>query len=121
MSPFRPVLYLKDTCPHCLKLRIFLLESGLLGRFDQRIFAQGDDAEAAIREELGQQFENVTFPAVQYAPDVYMKESDAIIEHYGEEAGIARCDLPVFTAYAGGLLPRYMDARRELRTFMQLG
>lgn len=114
-NDFRPVLYLKATCPHCLKLRIFLLEADLLDRFEQRIFAAGDENEAAIRAELAPHFEKVTFPTVQYAPGKYMNDSDAIIAHYAEAETIDRADLPIFGTYAGSVLPNYMAVRKELR------
>jgi hypothetical protein len=112
--PFWPILYLKDTCPHCLKLRLFLLEAGLLDGFEQRISTQGNEVERAIREELAPHFDKVTFPTVQHAPGGYMQDSDAIIAHYGCEAGIDPAALGVFTAYARFVLPKYMEARRKL-------
>ncbi len=118
-STFRPVLYLKATCPHCLKLRIFLLEAELLDQFEQRVFAAGDDNEAEIREELAPHFEKVTFPTVQYAPGKYMNDSDAIIAHYAEAETIDRADLPIFGTYANSVLPNYMAARKELRALKQ--
>ncbi|WP_395390984.1 glutathione S-transferase N-terminal domain-containing protein [Novosphingobium sp. BL-8A] len=114
-NTFRPVLYLKATCPHCLKLRIFLLEADLLDQFEQRVFAAGDANEAAIREELAPHFEKVTFPTVQYAPGEYMNDSDAIIAHYAEAETIDRADLPIFGTYANSVLPNYMAVRKELR------
>ncbi len=114
-NDFRPVLYLKSTCPHCLKLRIFLLEADLLDRFEQRIFTAGDENEAAIRAELAPHFEKVTFPTVQYAPGQYMNDSDAIIAHYADVETIDRAHLPIFGTYAGSVLPNYMAARKELR------
>lgn len=116
---FRPVLYLKSTCPHCLKLRIFLLEAGLLERFDHRIFTQGDDAEAAIRADLSAHFDKVTFPTVQYEPGRFIKDSDAIIAHYAAAAGLNVAGLSVFGAYAQGVLPKYMETRRELTALKQ--
>jgi glutaredoxin 2 len=119
IAPFRPVLFLKSTCPHCLKLRIFLLEAGLLDRFEQCIFTQGDDAEAAIRAELAPHFDKVTFPTVQYEPGRFMKDSDAIIAHYAAEAGLDSARLPVFAAYAASVLPKYMEVRKELNALKQ--
>ena len=116
---FRPVLYLKSTCPHCLKLRIFLLEAGLLDRFDERIFTQGDDLEAGIRAELEPHFDRVTFPAIHHEPGKFMKDSDAIIAHFAAAEGLDASRLPIFSAYAGSVLPKYMAMRKELRTLKQ--
>ncbi|MBW4332138.1 glutathione S-transferase N-terminal domain-containing protein [Stakelama sp. CBK3Z-3] len=112
---FRPALYLKATCPHCLKLRIFLLETGLAETCELKVFTPGDAAEAGIRDELARRFDKTTFPAARIAQKEYMKESDAIIERLAQQAGIDPTDLPVFQAYAGSVLPRYQAARRELR------
>lgn len=116
---FRPVLYLKSSCPHCLKLRIFLLEGGILDRFDERIFTQDDDLEAAIRAELEPHFDRVTFPAIQYESNRFMKDSDAIIAHIAAEQGLDASRLPIFSTYSGSVLPRYMAMRKELRTLKQ--
>lgn len=111
---FRPVLYLKQSCPHCLKLRIFLLEAGVLDRFDQRRFCEDDDNEAPIRAELAPHFEKVTFPAAEVAPGAFMRESGDIIALYAREWGIDAAALPIYAAYADSVLPRYLEARREL-------
>ena len=113
------MLYLKSTCPHCLKLRIFLLEAGLLDRFDERIFTQGDDLEAGIRAELEPHFDRVTFPAIHHEPGKFMKDSDAIIAHFAAAEGLDASRLPIFSAYAGSVLPKYMAMRKELRTLKQ--
>ncbi len=111
---FRPVVYLKSTCPHCLKLRIFLLESGLEDSFEQRIFVTDADSEEerAIRGELAPYFEKVTFPTVQLEPGAYLKDSDAIIAALIARHGIDRSALDVFETYADAVLPRYMEARK---------
>jgi hypothetical protein len=44
MADFRPVVYLKDTCPWCLKL-----QAGLKDAVEERFFAPGDAAEGPIR------------------------------------------------------------------------
>ena len=39
----KPTLYLKRSCPFCLKLRIFLTEAGLADRFHYTVFDDGDE------------------------------------------------------------------------------
>ncbi|WP_260922775.1 glutathione S-transferase N-terminal domain-containing protein [Novosphingobium sp. 9] len=111
---FHAVLYLKAACPHCLKLRIFLLEAGLMERFDMRVFTPGDDNETDMRAELAPWFEKVTFPTVQHTPGAFMNESDAIIALYAQEAGLDPARLPTFVDYTQGVLPKYQRMRREL-------
>jgi glutathione S-transferase len=114
MQPdFVPILYLKAGCPHCFKLSLFLLESGLAGRFERREFAPGDEHEAGIRSELGAHHEKPTFPTVQLAPGRYMNESDDIVRHYAEEMRVDLDSLPLFRTYADKLLPRLRNLARE--------
>ena len=49
---FRPVVYLKEKCPFCMKVRILLLESGLQDHVEVKDFAPGADQEKAIRGEF---------------------------------------------------------------------
>jgi hypothetical protein len=106
MSEFTPVLYLKAGCPHCFRLRLFLLESGQLGHFETREFQPdaNDPAETAIRAELAPHLAKVTFPTVQYAPGQYQNESNDLIARYS--AGIDAATLPVFSTWANVLQPK---------------
>jgi len=113
-TDFRPVVYLKDRCPWSLKFRLFLLESGLRDNFEFREFAPGDDRETAIREELGQHFERPTFPTVQVAPGVYMRESDDLIAHYAAANGVSLTDLPTLDQYVRGPLVTIAELRAEI-------
>ena len=97
-----PVLYLKDKCPFCLKVLIFLLETGQLDEVEVRSFVPGTPEEDALKAELAPHFESVTFPSAQIEPGVYMKDSDAIIARFAERAGIDFADLPVFQWYSNG-------------------
>lgn len=111
---FRPVLYVKDRCPWCLKLRLFLLEAGLSDRFDWRVFAPGDVMEEGIRHELASHFEKVTFPTVEIAPGQFIQDSQAIIDHYAAETGIDPADLPTLDQYVRGPLARLGELRKEI-------
>lgn len=116
---FRPILYLKESCPSCYKVRVFLLEAGLIGGFEQREFAAGDEREQAIKDELAPQFDKVTFPTVQYTAGKYMRESDDIIAHYAREHGIRPSDLHIFSIYNDILLPRLRRLNRENKDLKQ--
>ena len=114
-EPFTPVLYLKDKCPFCLKVLIFLLEAGLLDDVEIRSFVPGDAEEEALRNELAPHFEKVTFPAAQIERGVYMKDSDAIIAHFSGQAGVDPADLPVLQWYATGPASQLGALYRENR------
>lgn len=118
-SEFKPILYLKESCPSCYKVRLFLLESGLIHGFEQREFAAGDEREQAVKDELAPHFEKVTFPTVQYAPGKYMRESDDIIAHYAHQHGVRSSGLHIFSIYNDILLPRLRRLNRENKELKQ--
>ncbi len=114
-SDFRPVLYLKDKCPFCLKVRLFLLEAGLLPDVEVREFAPGTEQEQAIKDELGPHLEKVTFPAAQTEPGRYMADSDGIVGHFAGRAGVDPAKMPVLQQYLTGPFTSMMNLFRENR------
>ena len=109
---FRPVVYLKEKCPFCMKVRIFLLESGLQDHVEVKDFAPGADQEKAIRGELEPHLEKVSFPAAQPAPGQYMTDSDAVIGRLASDAG-RPAQGPVLKAYVEGPFQQLMNLFRE--------
>ena len=112
---FKPVLYLKKGCPFSFKLRLFLLEAGLLDRFAIREFAEGTAEEEAIRDELAAHFDKVSFPAAQIAAGRYEKDSDALVSRFAEEADVDPSDLPTFQAYVTGPFNTILSLFKENR------
>jgi hypothetical protein len=112
-ASFRPILYVREGCPFSFKCLLFVLEAGLLDRFEVREFAQGSDEEDAIRAELSPHLEKVSFPAVQYAPGQYQTESDDIIARYAGEANVDPDRLPVLNTYLRGVFKRVGQLFRE--------
>ena len=108
-----PTLYVKDGCPFCLKVRIFMLEAGLLDRFHVREFVVGSDEEQVIRTELAPHVEKISFPTALLASGEYLSESDAIIARFAEAAEVDPTTLPTFRAYASGVMPQMMSMFRE--------
>ncbi len=96
-----------------MKVRIFLLESGMLDKVDLRDFAPGTDQEQAIKAELEPNLEKVSFPAAQTAPGRYMTESDGIIGHFAKVAGADPAKMPVLQAYVEGPFQSIMQLFRE--------
>jgi glutathione S-transferase len=91
------------SCPFCLKLRLFLLEAGLLDKVQIRE-TSSPEAEATIRDELAPHFQRIGFPTAEVKPGVFLADSDAIIAHFADNAGVNPADLPTFQTYAHGLL-----------------
>jgi glutathione S-transferase len=110
---FRPVIYLKEKCPFCMKVRIFLLESGLRDSVEIKDFAAGTPREQEIRAEVAPHLEKLSFPAAQVAPGDYMADSDGIIARLAERVGQDPGQMPVLRAYIEGPFQQIMSLFRE--------
>jgi glutathione S-transferase len=110
---FRPVVYLKEKCPFCMKVRIFLLESGLRDEVEVKDFAPGTEQEQAIRGELESHFDKVSFPAAQLEPGSCMADSDGIIQQLAARTGQDPKQMPVLQAYLEGPFQSIMTLFRE--------
>jgi len=110
---FRPTIYLKDKCPFCMKIRIFLLESGLREQVVVKDFSPGTDAEQEIRAEVAPHFEKVSFPAAEVAPGEYLADSDGIIARLAQGVGQDPGQMPVLQAYLQGPFQSIMTLYRE--------
>lgn len=103
-AEFQPTLYFKKNCPYCFKVRLFLLEAGILGKVSIVEFEPGTEQEQAIRATLATAFDKVTFPAAQTAPGVFQKDSDGLIDHFAQLHDVALENLSVLKAYVEGPL-----------------
>jgi hypothetical protein len=110
---FKPILYLKKGCPFCFKLRLFLLEAGLLDGFVLREFAENSADEKVLHGELSRHFDKVSFPSAQVEPGRYMKDSDALITFFADKNGIDPRRLPTFQEYVSGPFRTIMSLFKE--------
>lgn len=110
---FRPVVFLKENCPFCLKIRIFLLEAGLSSEIDTRNFVPGSEEETVIRAELQPNLEKVSFPAAHLAEGQYVTESDEIIAVLARLANRNPANMPVYRNYADGAFALAMKLWKE--------
>ena len=107
-TAFKPIVYLKQNCGFCLKVRIFLLEAGMAQDVETRDFVPGTPEEDVIRGELAPHFDKVSFPAAQLEPDQYIAESDAIIAFLEAKSGRKTTSMPVYTNYVDGIFSMAM-------------
>ncbi len=114
MSDFKPVLYMKTSCPWCMRLAAFLVEAGIWDRFEFRNFYEGDENEAAIRAEVAEHFEKASFPTLQYEPGKYMIESGDIIAKYADELGLDPENMPFYQYFMNGPMRRNRETFQEL-------
>jgi len=112
---FKPVVYLKDGCPFSFKLRVALLEMGLLDKVQIQTFSTGTPAEAEIRHRLSVKIEKVSFPTVEISPGEFKGESDALIAYFGHKYRIALENLTTLSAYVEGPFNKIMRLSKENR------
>jgi len=112
-TPFKPIVYLKENCPFCMKVRLFLLETGLSSTVDSRDFVPGTEQEEKIRAELSPHLEKVSFPAAQLKPGQYITESDDIVTFFAALAGKDPKELTVYRNYVEGVFTLAMKLWKE--------
>ncbi|GLR46116.1 hypothetical protein GCM10007880_66340 [Mesorhizobium amorphae] len=110
---FKPIVYLKENCPFCLKVRLFLLESGLASEVESRDFVPGTAREQEIRTELLPHVDKVSFPCAQLEPGRYVTESDDIVAFFAAKAGRDPARLPVYRNYVDGVFAMSMKLWKE--------
>jgi glutaredoxin len=111
----RTRVYLKKTCPYCLKLRIFLTEAGIADRFDFTVFHDGDETHKALRARMGAAGQEPGFPAVEIEPGKLTTGTDALIAHFAKIANVEAARLPLLNYYSEGVFARHVEMFRELK------
>ena len=112
-SPFKPVVYFKQNCPFCLKVRLYLLEAGMVEAVEIRDFVPGSKQEEDIRAELSPHLPKVSFPAAMLEEGHYIAESDDIIAFLAVKSGRDPASLPVLSNYVEGALKPMMKLWKE--------
>jgi glutathione S-transferase len=111
-SDFTPIVYVKHGCPFCLKLRLFLLEAGLLDQV-KFIEAATPESHQVLVDDLTAKNGKASFPAAEIEPGEYLADSDALVVHFAKMAGLDPEHLPTYQAYVGGVFPRLHQIYRE--------
>ncbi len=82
-AEFKPKLYVRATCPFCIKLENFFTDKGA---YDKIEIIECDDKldyyRTFLTEKLGTQ---ATFPTMEIAPDQFMKDSGALMDYYADK------------------------------------
>jgi hypothetical protein len=104
----KPAVFLKRGCPFSMKVRLFLLEAGLLDRVDVRAFDNGSDEESRVAGELAPHFEKVTYPSARLADGSY-KNGSVFAGQYGIDAAA----LPTLQDYSTGVCANLIALFKE--------
>ena len=110
---FKPIIYLLHGCPFCMKVRVFLLEAGLIDQVDIQLIEDGSEEGRQVTEKLAAHLPKVGFPTAELTQGQYMTESDDIIAWFAKGAGIDVETLPTFQDYVGGIFDRHLGMYRE--------
>jgi glutaredoxin len=110
-----PTLYLKKTCPFCLKLRIFLTEAGIADRFNFTVFDDGDETHKALRARMEEAGQQPSFPAAEFTPGKLETGTDDLIARFAGEAGVDPATMPLLNYYQEGVFKQVGQMFRELR------
>jgi len=108
-------IYLKKTCPYCLRLRIFLTEAGIADRFDFIVFEDGDETHKALRERMQAAGQEPSFPAADTGSGALATGTDELIARFAKDAGVDPAKLPLLAYYTGGVFRRHVEMHKELR------
>jgi len=109
---FTPIVFVRQGCPFCLKLRLFLLEAGLS---DSVKLMEGKTPEEhqQFSDMLAEKTGKASFPTAEIAPGEYLPESDALVAHFAALSSADPEELPTYQAYVGGVMPRLQQLFRE--------
>ena len=108
-------IYLKKSCPFCLKLRIFLTEAGLADRAEFIAFADGDETHQSLRSRMQAVGQEPSFPAAELEPGKLMTGTDDLIAHFAKQGNVRPETLPLLSYYSEGVFKKYGEMFRELR------
>jgi glutaredoxin len=111
-----PTIYLKRSCPFCLKLRIFLAEAGLADRFQYVVFDDGDETHKSLRDRMEKAGKQPSFPAAELTPGELETGTDDLIARFAREAGVDPSSLSLLAYYEGGIFKRYRELFQEVRS-----
>ncbi len=115
MTATRPKIYLKHTCPYCLRLRIFLTEAGIADRFEFVVFEDGDDTHQALRARMQAAGQQPSFPAAELAEGQLTTGTDELIARFAKDAGVDAATLPLLAYYTTGVFRRHTEMFKELK------
>lgn len=112
-QPAVTILYVKEHCPFCFKVQLFLLEASLIDQVQVEQFLPGTPQEAIIRSALDSAPAKASFPTLKLADGQWIADSDAIVAHVAEVAGIDTANYPLYVEYTQSILPNLLALFKE--------
>jgi hypothetical protein len=109
---FKAKAYIKEGCPFSFKFLTFVAEAGLLDDLEIVRLREGDSDYEATKAKLAAELGKASFPTVEIEPGRLMTDSDRLIEHFAERAGLDPDDMPVLSLYKQGILPKLFELHK---------
>ena len=109
---FKAQAYIKEGCPFSFKFLAFMAEAGLLEDIEIVRVREGDADHEATKAKLVAGLGKASFPTVEIEPGRLMADSDRLIEHYAERAGLQPDKMPVLSLYKQGILPKLFELHK---------
>lgn len=104
--------YIKEGCPFSFKFLVFMAEASLLDEIEIVRLREGDADYEAAKQKLSEHLGKVSFPTVEIEPGRYLADSDRLIEHYAQRAGLSSDAMPVLSLYKEGILPKLFELHK---------
>lgn len=120
-TDFKPVAYLKDSCPFCFKLVMFLAEAGLMDKVEI-IRIKGEDEDqmnhyrTLLKEKTG---ETASFPTVELEPGKFSSDSEGLIAHFAAQYEVNVDALAGLAYYKENLFPAYIARFKEAKALKE--
>ncbi|MDX9873385.1 MAG: hypothetical protein RBS88_00625 [Spongiibacteraceae bacterium] len=111
----KPTLYLKHSCPFCLRLRIFLTEAQLADQVDFIVFEDGDATHQALRQQMEARGLKPSFPALKTADGEFETGTDDLIARFTSQHNIDTAQLQLLPYYESGVFVRMRELFMENR------
>ena len=121
MSAFTPKLYLKNNCPFCFKVIMFLTETQQMDQVEIiSIDGNNDDEMNHYRQTL-EALTNTkaSFPTAELTENEHITDSDAIVSFFAEKVGIEASQAKGYQFYLNGLFPTYIARFKELKALKE--
>lgn len=112
----KPILFLKDTCPFCLKIFSFLFEIDVIKTIHIERFTPGDEREKAVREKLSTYINKASFPTLITEQGKVIADSDEIIAFYRDRFDVDLQGLVLYNYILNGPFKRIRELFKENKT-----
>jgi hypothetical protein len=96
-----------------MKLRLFLVDAGLIDQVDVRLYEQDSEGLREIRAALSKHMPKVGFPTAELRPGEFKAESDELIAWFAGSGAVDPAALPTYQDFVTGMFSGHLRLFRE--------